>query len=239
MTPVERLILYVVQRIRDEDAFPSRTKLLKILYLIDVEHFRKHRMTLSGWEWVYYHFGPYVHAYPQLLERLSISDLQETEDSTPDGKSFYGYQVTDHQDISDLVSHSDQVTIDEIIERWALEDLNLLLNHVYFRTEPMMDAKPGDVLDFHKIGARSALPSDAGSGLTVSEESRTTFRARLAESRKALEDEAALTNSLMAEHPFRADSVYRNWMENKDLAETRRFPEGHSISLDLDQDDDE
>ena len=239
MTPVERLILYVVQRIRDEDAFPSRTKLLKILYLIDVEYFRKHRMTLSGWEWVYYHFGPYVHAYPQLLERLSISDLQETEDRTADGKSFYGYRVTDHQDISDVVSPSDQVTMDEIIQRWALEDLNLLLNHVYFRTEPMMGAKPGDVLDFGKIGPRSAIPSDAGSGLTVSEETRNTFRARLAESRKALEHEAALTASLLANHPFRADSLYRNWMENKDLAETRRFPEGQSISVEVDQEDDE
>lgn len=109
MTPAERLILYVIQGIRDEYAFPSRTKLLKILYLIDVEYFRRHRRTLTGCEWVFYHFGPYVHEYPRLLERLGISDIEETEDRTADGKRFYGYRVRDHQDIGDLVSASDRM----------------------------------------------------------------------------------------------------------------------------------
>ena len=44
--------------------------------------------------------------------------------------------------------------------------------------------------------------------------------------------------------PDAADSEWVNreveyWVENKDLAETRRFPEGQSISVELDQEDDE
>ena len=41
--------------------------------------------------------------------------------------------------------------MNRVIEEWGKVELNPLLNHVYFYTEPMRDAKRGDVLDFSTV----------------------------------------------------------------------------------------
>lgn len=49
---VERLILYIVYRLQTMNAPISRTRLLCLLYLIDLEHYRRYGRTLTGLEWI-------------------------------------------------------------------------------------------------------------------------------------------------------------------------------------------
>lgn len=234
MTPAERLILYVIQRIRDEGAFVSRTRLLKIIYLIDVEYFRRHRKTLTGWEWVFHYYGPYVHNYPEILDRLSLSHLSETEELTEEGRRIYGYEVEEDQDISDLIPFADHVMIDDIIKRWALEDLNILLNHVYFRTEPMMDSEQGQPLDFGKISRPPHRTYIDTSKLTIPTETMDRLRAKFQQARKKYEEQMARTASFLAAHPLSSDASYCDSMERRDKTEMQSLPEGLNITMESD-----
>ena len=38
-----------------------------------------------------------------------------------------------------------------LVKKWGDSDLNTLLDHVYFETEPMENAKRGDLLDFSQL----------------------------------------------------------------------------------------
>jgi hypothetical protein len=231
MTPPERLILYVTQRITDEDAVPSRTRLLKIIYLIDTEYFRRHRKTLTGWKWIFYYYGPYVMDFPKLLERLDIAGLDETVDHTATGKKFYKYQIQDMQSIEDLVAFSEQTRIDGIIKRWALDDLNLLLNYVYFETEPMRDAKRGEPLDFNKIPRSVFVPVVGWSEVSPSKEQVARFRKMLAELIKKTEENRAKTKEIVAHYPFIADGGHlkaiREWGQEAQIG----LPDGTRVSF--------
>ena len=237
MILAERLILYVIQKIRDEEAFVSRTKLLKVIYLIDVEYFRRHRKTLTGWDWVFHYYGPYVHTFPQVLDKLSLSDLSETEELIEGGRRIYGYEVDEDQDIDDLVSFADRVMIDDIIRRWSLEDLNLLLNHVYFETEPMIDAARGQPLDFNKIPRPTPHPYIDTSKLAIPKETLDRLRAQLEQARKKYEEQATRTASFLATHPVRPDASYRDCMEKRDRAEMRDLPEGLRVTMEPDEEE--
>jgi hypothetical protein len=55
---LEELILYVVGRSRDRGATLTRTKLVKLLYLIDVARAEGLGRTLTGLQWRFLHYGP-------------------------------------------------------------------------------------------------------------------------------------------------------------------------------------
>ena len=160
-----------------------------------------------------------------------MSELEETEDTTRNGKRFFGYKVREDQDLGDLVSFADQRTILDIIERWALEDLNLLLNHVYFRTDPMIDAVPGEPLDFTRIPSEQPTRHIDAEDVVISAEDREHFRQRLAESRRRLEERGDRVAASVGLHRVEADELYRDAMERRDREESKPIPDGLSVQM--------
>jgi len=229
MTVLERLILYVVQCLRDLEAFPSRTRILKIIYLIDVEYYRRHRRTLTGEKWIFYHYGPYLMHYPQVLERLAL-DLEETEDTTTRGHSVYSYQARGDQDIEDIVPHhSDHVIIDTIIKRWGLEDIKDLLNHVYFYTEPMSTPQFKAPLDFSLIPPVEYQPIRHTESLAPPKERQEYYRHKLAEAFARQRAEAAEAECFLSVHPFEADEHCTEAMRRLDSEERCELPLGAEV----------
>jgi hypothetical protein len=232
MTTAERLILYVAQQIADMEGFPSRTKLLKIIYLIDVEYYRRHRSTLTDWKWIFYHFGPYVMEFPQILGRLDLAGLDETADRTSEGMKFFKYKVDEPQSIEDLLpSFSDQVHTETIIETWALEDLNLLLDYVYFETEPMLGAERGQPLDFRKIKRSAFVPSVDWVDVAPSKEQVIQLRRKLDKAREKTEENRAKTTEILANRPFTADESYYRAMEELARREEHGLPDGATVQF--------
>jgi hypothetical protein len=227
----ERLVPYVIQRIEDEGGIPNRTRVLKIIYLIDLEYFRRHRWTATGWRWVYHYFGPYAFEYPKVLQKIGMSLIDEAEDETANAKRVYKYHVAENQQIADIVGLADLSMIDDIVHRWALDDLNILLNHAYFETEPMVDAKPGDVLDFNRIRAESPTVQIRLENITISKDQREQFRERLAAARRQSEARLSRTSAYLRESPIRADALYRDAMETRDEAESRPIGEGVAVEV--------
>ncbi len=141
-----------------------RTTLVKFLYLLDV-YTAEHNAgkPISGSEWRFLHFGPFSPQIASVLEDLSaqhamLADQRETEDGD---KEFVLYSLSDWQRVADLrqlgIPGSIQTRLHADFKRYG-KDLPSLLDYVYFRTTPMTDAQPGDVLDFS--GCLRIAPED-------------------------------------------------------------------------------
>jgi hypothetical protein len=149
---LQSLIAYLVARSRERQVTLTQTKLVKLLYLIDVERYASGRASLSGLRWVFFHYGPYALELPETIEPMRDSErliaegfkdslLYRAAPGAPDGEEWP--PATRRQ-------------VDEVIRRYAALELNELLDHVYFHTAPMRDAKRGQELDMTL--ARSAPP---------------------------------------------------------------------------------
>lgn len=139
------LIAYIVARSRERQITLNRTKLVKLLYLIDVERVRTRRQRLTGLEWVFFHYGPYAFDLIDTLEAMEGSELA--------AQQWRGTVL--YRGAPDAPAGEDWIvgtrsTVDNVINRFAALDLNELLDYVYFRTGPMADAQRGERLDMSR-----------------------------------------------------------------------------------------
>lgn len=59
--PIEDdLIWYLTWRLREEEGVPAKTRLVKLLYLVDLLNVRDRNEQATNLEWVFYHYGPYA-----------------------------------------------------------------------------------------------------------------------------------------------------------------------------------
>ena len=65
------LIPVIVTWIAEHDSYATKTKLLKLLYLFDVEYYRQHQHTrFTGFGWKFFHLGPWAAEYDPMLSGL-------------------------------------------------------------------------------------------------------------------------------------------------------------------------
>jgi len=53
----ERLFAAIVSYVEERGGYVTKTKLLKLLYIFDVEYFRARRQTYTGFAWKFYPRG--------------------------------------------------------------------------------------------------------------------------------------------------------------------------------------
>ena len=136
------LIAYIVARSRDREITLTTTKVVKLLYLIDVERVRSRRDPLTGYRWVFFHYGPYAFKLIDTLEEMQGSELivERWHDSrlfraapgAPDGDNW---------------NIGTKAIVDHVVTDFAGLELNELLDWVYFHTGPMRTAVRGQPLD--------------------------------------------------------------------------------------------
>jgi len=179
------LATYIVNQLQERGVRPIKTQLMKLLYIVDLEHYRRYSRTVTEVEWIYYHHGPYS---AQLDRTLAIlPDVEESEFLSRAGRKGFVYLSEADSDrneleLIDVFGYSTKTVLDRVLDRWALEDLWVLLDYVYFETEPMQGAHRSELLDFSKVrpieadkitSAKTEFPADKLS----------TLRRRLLESR--------------------------------------------------------
>lgn len=142
---VRKLLLYIVDQLQDMEAQISTIRLVKLLYLIDLEYFKRHNEILTSINWVYYSFGPYFFEVGDVLRSASI-DLDSREVLTRSGKGLT-FRSLEEQSISKLVDFATEQQINRIIKKWALEETSEILDFVY-NTQPIKLGKRGSPLDF-------------------------------------------------------------------------------------------
>jgi antitoxin SocA-like protein len=154
---VRRLLLYIADQLLDMEAQISTIRLIKLLYLIDLEYYKRHEETLTGIDWIYYSYGPYFFAVGDILRSASI-DLDAQEVLTSSGKGIT-FKSLEEQNISKLVDFTTEQQINRIIKNWALEETSKILDFVY-NTPPIKLGKRGTPLDFNLALSKQEIKTE-------------------------------------------------------------------------------
>jgi len=157
-----KLIQFIVCQATEFGASLSPIRVVKFLYLADLYHARESKgETLTGWPWAFVYFGPYCTESFLALERAKDEGLIEAKpfESKYDDKDRYLYScpLEKGSDVEGQLNIYVWSPLREAIKKWA-DDTSGLLDHVYFETEPMEEAKRGDLLDFSKARPPIKLP---------------------------------------------------------------------------------
>lgn len=120
----------------------TRMKLVKLLYLIDVEMVASRREPATDLRWVFFHYGPWAF---ELVDELEA--MENREILTRPYKQAVLYVAAPGAPDADRWPQPLSSRVHRIVDRWAREDLNSLLDFVYFETEPMRQANRGEDLD--------------------------------------------------------------------------------------------
>lgn len=152
---------------------PGATRLVKLLYLADLEWRRRHGgEPLSNWNWQFWHFGPYAFEFKELFADQNAEEIEIRTGKTAKFVNFDSEELK-KRDLPDEVSR----LMKPIVERWIGVDLNLLLDYVYFETEPMEQAKRGEKLDFSSL---SPLPTPVRVAPNIDKEKLRAIRSAIA-----------------------------------------------------------
>jgi uncharacterized phage-associated protein len=127
---------------RDNYLRLSKTKLIKLAYLAEVFFKRNTGKRLTTAKWIFWKFGPYLMEYPDILKSDAFN-ISDEEDFNP---------IELNPAISAPYAEAEERAAISTAMDFADEDLNELLDFVYFDTEPMMEAKSrGDELNFDSV----------------------------------------------------------------------------------------
>jgi hypothetical protein len=146
------LTRYLIDQVWQHGRQPGRTRLMKLLYLLDVDYANlTSGKTWSGLPWRFYHYGPYSPDLQRLLDRMDGTDIEDKQRHGVEGMYHVytgAHGAADHIDLERLLDSAGRTALQTVVHQWAGADLNDLLDHVYFDTAPMRHAKRGDLLDF-------------------------------------------------------------------------------------------
>lgn len=214
---IQRLARAILVRGRCDRYQIGRTKLVKMLYLLDCEYYRYVGRTLTGADWIFHHYGPYARDLVEAVE--ATPGIRFFQRPLPDGeRDFIDYAVEDDGSGATRFPLEIQGLLDRVFEDWAGADLAGLLDHVYFETPPMLDARRGDRLDFSRIPRAGAAPP----------EPVDPYRLLDAETRERLRrgwEEAKTRRARKVRVPFVPDAEYLGASAAMDAAERRPSPE--------------
>jgi len=123
---------------------PAKTKLLKLVYLAEVYYKRLTGKRLTEKEWVFWKYGPYLWEYEAMISNEAIFLKPDETDE------LYPVEVRDDYQEKGM-GIEEQNAVSRALEH-ASDDLNQILDFVYFDTEPMMKAQTrGETLDFDTV----------------------------------------------------------------------------------------
>lgn len=150
--PLAELITAVVSYVTEHDGYMTKTKLLKLLYLFDVEFYRAHGKTFTGFQWKYFHLGPWTKEFDPLLEGLvARGALTEQLVEKPD----YDAKFLRAQESGNLktvfADIRDELLLRNLLDLWGPSPTSEILDYVYFRTEPMEHGIRNEPLDFTRV----------------------------------------------------------------------------------------
>lgn len=149
------LILAILEEARQAGTAPVlKTALVKYLYLLDfytAEHSRGKIAT--GWQWRFYHYGPYANAAVQAIDGLVAQGAvaADSREAVNGEHEFVLYRLADYRQARSLqrmgVPSAVAFRVQSDMKKFQ-SDLHGLLDYVYFETSPMAQAESGQALDF-------------------------------------------------------------------------------------------
>jgi len=148
---LKSIVLFILERADNKDIPIGKTRLVKLLYLLDVEIYKLSKKTLTGLEWIFFKYGPYALEIEGFLDKIGVME----QDMHIGKGRFFSRLITEIDEEDIKVDIETKSVIEKLIEEWGTADLNELLDYVYFETEPMLSAEFSQRLDFSTIKLRA------------------------------------------------------------------------------------
>jgi uncharacterized phage-associated protein len=160
---VHNLLKFIVGYATQNEISLTTVRLVKFLYLADLYYARAHEgKTLSKFPWAFVYYGPYcseaVNAIQQ-AESAGIICMKSFESKFSEDEMYQLFYCKDDYELDEIqrdIPGEIVTSLMAAIKKYG-DDTPYLLDHVYFETEPMKEARKGDVLDFSK--AKPPIPS--------------------------------------------------------------------------------
>lgn len=149
---IVRLVQAILTRARDCQGYVNKTKLVKYLYLFDLEHYRRFGRTLTGFTWAFHLYGPWTKEFEDLYaEMVRRGAVEATLGNRPDLDTEF-IEAGERVELADVVEDVTlELTFRRIVDTWADRRLGEMLDYVYFHTEPMQGGTRGALLDFSSV----------------------------------------------------------------------------------------
>jgi hypothetical protein len=149
---INALIVSIIAYVTEHDGYVTKTKLLKLLYLFDVEFYRAHGKTFTGFDWKYFHLGPWTREFdPILADLINRGKIVEQAAQRSDYDTKFLHTPDDPRPRSPFDNFKDQTILVSLLNVWGPSTTGEILDHVYFRTEPMEHGIRNELLDFSRV----------------------------------------------------------------------------------------
>lgn len=135
------LAAYIVESARGRGITVNRGRLVKLLYLVDVERVRTRRQPVTGVAWILGRSGPTASGLEATLRDLATRE----KESGQWGRSVVHENFRDPSRGDDWIAGT-KMLVDGVIRTYAGLDTEALNGYVANQTGPMLDAAPGDPL---------------------------------------------------------------------------------------------
>ncbi|MEX1102324.1 MAG: Panacea domain-containing protein [Actinomycetota bacterium] len=149
--PIEDdLLWYLTWRVSHEEGVPAKTRLVKLIYLVDLMNVRDQGEQVTSLRWIFYHYGPWAPEIEDVIGRQIGNTIDTTGSRDFFGERMFVYRVQSWPPDT-LLEDRIRRYCDLVCQQWAVEDLNDLLSYVYFETPPMVGAVRGESLDLNRV----------------------------------------------------------------------------------------
>jgi Protein of unknown function (DUF4065) len=149
---IQNVIHAIVSQVVERGGYVTKTKLLKLLYLFDVEYYRVHRETFTGFSWKFFHLGPWTQEFDSIVEELVRGEVLKESTSANQEYDTKFFRAVESRDTSGLFPRfADESILRSILNMWSESTTAEILDYVYFRTEPMERGVRNEALDFSCI----------------------------------------------------------------------------------------
>lgn len=153
------LIPAILSYVRDKGGFATKTKLLKLLYLLDLEAYRESRHTLTGFTWRFHLYGPWAPEYQDALDDLEHAGKITVRPGTRPDLDTVFIDAADRVPLNEAFpAVKAELRARRIIEAWADRPTGEILDYVYFHTAPMARAERGNVLNLDSVFSEEPRP---------------------------------------------------------------------------------
>jgi len=144
---LKAVIFYIVRRLPYNT---TRTKLVKLLYLIDLYYAKSKKRSLTGLTYRSYYFGPYSGQIINAINKLKGYEIEEYSNISLDGREYYLYRpgMNPRWEAPPTLKYEEERAIDKVISEHGNKSLDEILKYVY-NTAPYKNCKKGRPIVFN------------------------------------------------------------------------------------------
>src|SRR5713101_6841515 len=127
----EKLMVAIVTWVVEQGSFVTKTKLLKLLYLFDVEYYRAHRQTFTGFSWKFFHLGPWAAEFDPTLDGLVLDAALVQQRSSSELETVL-YKPAERLDLCEAFGNvKDEFILKGVLRMWGTRTTGEILDYVY------------------------------------------------------------------------------------------------------------